>query len=65
MTYKPPPYIPFEARVAPEVYALCKALHQIEVECERFRCERERHEDDALALLAWLEEYGFVLGKKP
>lgn len=65
--YTPPayrsPYVPFEARVKPEVLAVCKALHQIEAECVRFGCEYERHEDDAAALLSWLDEYDFRVAK--
>ena len=62
---EPRPYVPFDARVAPEVYALCRALHQTELECERFDCDVVRHEDDALALLAWLDEYDFQVEKQP
>lgn len=54
-------WVPFEARVKPEVFALCKALHQIKSGCERWDCEVQKHEDDADALLAWLDEYRFVV----
>ena len=55
------PVMPFEARVRPEVLAVCRALHHIEAGCDRpfGQCEPQDHEDDADALLAWLEEYDF------
>lgn len=61
------PYIPFEARVKPEVLALCRSLHHVEAGCDRpfGQCEPSDHEDDADALLAWLEEFDFKVVRRP
>lgn len=44
--------VPFEARVAPEVLALCRSLHEMDLGCDRpfTGCDLPDHEEDALAL---------------
>lgn len=59
--------VPFDARVAPEVLALCRSLHEMDLGCDRpfTGCDLPDHEEDALALVRWLAERDFEIRRRP